>query len=180
MAFFMFTMTVNCKRNPSPWQVSDWRRALLPNLHCFLALTTMHDGFQGTRQLRCFNKFYCTTWIGQWIWDWIPLIIAFIETSGSNSIQKNDKNYSNVNKKKLYRDSHKYVNKRFNNCQGRKFDYITPNVLFMLLTVSKNEGTQDFLAAVFKVKSSPFQRIIAKFVEIFFDWAYDELVVSQS
>lgn len=48
---------------------------------------------------------------------------------------------------KLYKDCEVYVNKRFNTARGRKIEYTIADVLYMMVTIFKNENTRDFLAA---------------------------------
>ncbi|GMF66802.1 unnamed protein product [Phytophthora fragariaefolia] len=71
-----------------------------------------------------------------------------------------------------------HVTMNWNTGRVNKCSYTAKDVLFMLLTVQKNCGTWDIVAAVFRVKPPSFQKVAAKFAWVVSPFLYERLVTS--
>ncbi|ETP14257.1 hypothetical protein F441_10791 [Phytophthora nicotianae CJ01A1] len=61
---------------------------------------------------------------------------------------------------------------------GRRSSFGGKDVFFMLLTVLKNCGKWDVVAAVFRVKTPSFQKMVTKFATVLSPFLYETLVAS--
>jgi len=57
-----------------------------------------------------------------------------------------------------------------------KCAYNGKDFLFMILVVFKHGGNWDFLGRLFRIKGPTFERMIIKFLKLFSDFVFDELV----
>lgn len=99
---------------------------------------------------------------------------TFFSSGGAEGILKMT-NFSPEELKKLFDSCKEYLEARWSLGRGKKHNFVCL-MFFMTITVMKFGGSWEFLASLFKLNCSTFQRVIQKFVEIFHVWAFKYLV----
>lgn len=88
---------------------------------------------------------------------------GFLNSIGAGGIHKMT-NFSPHELERFYESFREQLLRVWNTGRGNRCRYSPFDNFFMTLTVLKNGGSWDFLAAIFKLKAPTFQRMITRFV----------------
>lgn len=106
-----------------------------------------------------------------------PILDAFYNQNGNEAIMTLT-GLTAPELRLLYSKLHPFIVTNWNIGRGRRSPQKPLDMLLMLLTVLKNGGTWGYLAQMFRMKTSSFERAMSSFISILAPHAYTQFVTS--
>ena len=107
-----------------------------------------------------------------------PILDTFVAIDGEQAMIKMT-NFSRQEFDRIYTKTSNCVTNSWNTGRGRKTSYRAKDVLFMTLSTLKTGGHWDYMASMFRITGSVFQRLIKKFFFLISEELYEGMVVGQ-
>ena len=108
-----------------------------------------------------------------------PIFDKFYEEGGAAAILEMT-NFSPPQFVGIWAGFQDLINENYNVGRGRKCAHAAKDVLFMALSVLKHGGAWDFLARMFGQKTSAFERMIVRFIQMLSEPVYEQYVTYQT
>lgn len=108
-----------------------------------------------------------------------PIFDSFHNAGGPDAIVRMI-NFSPCEFREVYSVLEDHILSEWNIGRGRKYSHSPMDVFFMVLAVLKHGGSWDFLAQMFRIKPTTFQRMIIAYMEIISAKAYNSWVSNVS
>ena len=108
-----------------------------------------------------------------------PVFDAFYDQDGARAIIEMT-NFEPQKFTAIWAGFEQFITSNFNVGRGRKSAQTPKDVLFMTLAVLKHGGNWDFLARMFGLSASSFERLVMKFVHLISEAVYESYVDYQA
>ena len=107
-----------------------------------------------------------------------PILDSFVALDGEQAMTKMT-NFSRQIFDRIYTKISTCVTNSWNTGRGRKTSYRAKDVFFMTLSTLKTGGHWEYMASMFRIKGSVFQRLIKTFLFLITEELYEVMVVGQ-